>query len=62
MSQPRGILPLRRSSANSSGVSYAINDGASAVLCEFIQGVLIAGGGATGDSCIVEVFEMRKPF
>jgi hypothetical protein len=40
---------------------YVFDSGA-AIIGEYIQGVLVADGTATGDSTVVEVYEMRKPF
>lgn len=37
-------------------------DAGSAIIGEYIRGVLVAGGTANGDSTVVEVYEMRKPF
>lgn len=62
---PDGVVFVTLASVASATVPaemLVVLDSGNGVVGEFVKSVLVAGGTATGDWTVVDVFEMRKPY
>ena len=63
---PDGTVNATHTSIASAAVPvtnlYVFDSDGTKILGEFLHPILVVGGAATGDSLVVEVYEMRKPF